>query len=944
MTLFDRLIQVKTGVKYRIQYDEIVPPTMDARPGSRMEKTRELLAWSNSHRLAALLAVLLPVCGMIGAWRITAGDGDLLHLAMFLDFLFSTWMLATYAVIAALLVASMVILRFGHRITGEGTDLARTLRRQSLVWLTAYLVFAGSTMAIGWLFAVELEASMMRDRLEQQRAIAGLKAQQVDKWIAERLLDEELLATALSGPAFEKVQRDGAEARQSILTLTEFLANYPERVAVSLFLADGKVLAHLGHGAGPDPQVASAVEKLAAAHGTSTIIDVYRTAEAVPRVHMAIIVAVLARGRDRVEGYLATTLDPFRVLFKDVAVWPGPSPSSEVVVVRRDGPDVVFVTPPRLMTTVPDPLQFRERIDGSALPAARALVEGDGVRLGPDYRGIEVVTASQHVDRLPWTVVAKTDRAEIMVPIHAKQERVALAVAVTLVITAGMVLFMARGQRASTISYSSHVEAGRRAATQRYAFLVQMAPDVVLTLDMDGRIIEANEAAVRAYGYSMNELVGRTVKELRTPDELVRLEQQWAGGQAPDGVLFETVHRRKDGTIFPVEVSGRTIEVEGRPLRQAFVRDITIRKGLQRDVLRLARVQRAMQAGTRILLRAENELDLFQAMCDAIVEVGGYRLAAVAIANDDERRSISFVATSGPSDGYLEGADGTWGPGPNGRGTTGTAIRMGTIQVNKDFATNPEVAACRDAALARGLRSSVALPLRSVGKVFGALAIHAGEPNAFGPEELELLGTLADDISYGLDSLRERQRNRLLERQIGQAARLQAVTQAMMGILARARSAAELYQEACAVMVDVGGFRLAAVGERQKDSGHKIAFLAVHGADEGYLARAAATWDERPDTREPLGGALRTGDIQVIANENGSDSDPATAAWRVDAEKHGLKSAIVLPLKHRGRTFAALALYAERPDPFERNVIDALVTIARNLSDRAVVMSAETGA
>ena len=143
-----------------------------------------------------------------------------------------------------------------------------------------------------------------------------------------------------------------------------------------------------------------------------------------------------------------------------------------------------------------------------------------------------------------------------------------------------------------------------------------------------------------------------------------------------------------------------------------------------------------------------------------------------------------------------------------------------------------------------------------------------GEPNAFGPEELELLGTLADDISYGLDSLRERQRNRLLERHIGQAARLQAVTQAMMGILARARSAAELYQEACAVMVDVGGFRLAAVGERQKDSGHKIAFLAVHGADEGYLARAAATWDERPDTREPLGGALRTGDIQVIANEN----------------------------------------------------------------------------
>lgn len=907
-----------------------------------METTRGLLAWGNSHRLAALLAMLLIACGAIGAWRITADDDDLLHVAKFLDFLTSTWMVATYAVIGALLVASLVILRFGHRIGGPSKDLDLTLRRQALIWVAAYLVFAVLTISIGWLFADELHASMMRDRFEQQRAIARLKAQQIDKWVAERLLDAELLGTALSAAPFEDLQRDGAEVRPLILALTEFLAGYPERVAVSLFSADGKMSAHLGRGAGPDPEVASAIDVLVAARGTSEIVDAYRTAETAPLVHMAIIVAVAPRGRDQPKGYLATTLDPFRVLFKEVAAWPGPSPSSEVVVVRRDGPDVVFVTPPRLMPAVSNPMQFRERIEGSRLPAARAVVEGDGVRIGPDYRGVEVVTASRHVDRLPWAVVVKTDHAEIMVPIHAKQRRVALAVGITLAITAGMVLFMARGQRADTISYSSHVESERRAATQRYAFLVQMAPDVVLTFDMDGRIIEANEAAVRAYGYSMNELVGRTVKELRTPDELVRLEQQWAGGQAPDGVLFETVHRRKDGTTFPVEVSGRTIEVEGRQLRQAFVRDITIRKGLQRDVLRLARVQRAMQAGMRILLRAENELDLFQAMCDAIVEVGGYRLAAVAIANDDERRSISFVATSGPGDGYLEGADGTWGPGPHGRGTTGTAIRMGTVQVNKDFATNPEVAAWRDAALARGLRSSVSLPLRSVGKVFGALVIHAAEPNAFGPEELELLGTLADDISYGLDSLRERQRNRLLERQIGQAARLQAVTQTMMGTLARARSPAELYQEACAVMVDVGGFRLAAVGERQQDSGHKIAFLAVHGADEGYLARAAATWDEQPDIREPLGAALRTGDIQVIASDNGSESNPAIAAWRVDAEKHGLKSAIVLPLKHRGRTFAALALYAERPDPFERNVIDALVTIARNLSARAVIMSAET--
>ena len=200
---------------------------------------------------------------------------------------------------------------------------------------------------------------------------------------------------------------------------------------------------------------------------------------------------------------------------------------------------------------------------------------------------------------------------------------------------------------------------------------------------------------------------------------------------------------------------------------------------------------------------------------------------------------------------------------------------------------------------------------------------------------------LADDISYGLESLRERQRNRLLEQQVDHAARLQILAQAVMAAVARARSSAELYQEVCASMVDVGAFRLAAVGVREEDPGHAIAFLAVQGADEGYLAHAAATWDERTGVREPLGAALRTGDVQVIAAQ-GDDADPATAAWRAEAEMHGLRSAVVVPLKHRGRTFAALALYAERPDALGKPVIDVLASIARNLAARAAVMNAET--
>ncbi|MGD9884288.1 MAG: PAS domain S-box protein [Reyranella sp.] len=644
-----------------------------------MNGSRGVLARGNNHRLAAVLAVVLPALGIVGAWRITAGEDELLHVAQFLDLLVSPWMLATYAAVAALIAASVAFLRFGHRVVGQGGDLEVTLRRQARFWIAAYLVFAALTAGIGWLFGLELHESMLRDRFEQQRAIARLKAQQIDKWAAERLLDADLLASSLAGLAYDGLRGDGVESRQLVLGLTEFLAGYPERVAVTLYVPDGTMLAHLGKGAGPDRQMTAAVESLTATGRKNLLVDAYRTDETPAQVHMGIVEAVGTRGRQSPRAYVASTLDPFRVLFKEVMVWPGPSPSSEIVVVRRDGDDILYLTPLRLSPATSGPMQFRERIEGSRLPATRALLEGDGTRLGIDYRGVEVMTASQRVERLPWTVVAKTDYAEAMVPVREKQRRVAAAVAVTLMLAAAMMLFMARGQRAGTLAYFSRLEAERSTATQRYAHLVRHARDIVLTLDPEGRIVEANEAAVRAYGYSMEELKGLTVRDLRTAAEFARHAQQWAGSQTPDGVLFETVHRRKDGSTFPVEVSGRTVEVEGQPLRQAFIRDITRRRELQSDVARLAHIQRAMQAGTRILLRADSEPDLLQGMCDAIVDIAGYRLAAVGIANRDEGKTISYVASAGASDGYFEQARSTWGPGSYGRGTTGTAIRLGTV-------------------------------------------------------------------------------------------------------------------------------------------------------------------------------------------------------------------------------------------------------------------------
>lgn len=119
---------------------------------------------------------------------------------------------------------------------------------------------------------------------------------------------------------------------------------------------------------------------------------------------------------------------------------------------------------------------------------------------------------------------------------------------------------------------------------QRFVLFFLYSRDITLFVDRaDGRIIEANPAAERAYGYSREELLNKTVFDLRRPSEFNDSAKQMilAGTQ---GILFETVHRRKDGSTFPVEVNSIGEEVDGQKILFSVVRDITERWAAQQEL------------------------------------------------------------------------------------------------------------------------------------------------------------------------------------------------------------------------------------------------------------------------------------------------------------------------------------------------------------------------
>ena len=123
----------------------------------------------------------------------------------------------------------------------------------------------------------------------------------------------------------------------------------------------------------------------------------------------------------------------------------------------------------------------------------------------------------------------------------------------------------------------------------------------------DGRIIDANKSAERSYGYSHDELLARTIFDLRTNDPAMVSEQMRVADT--QGALFEAVHRRSDGSTFPVEVSSQGETIGEQRTLLSVVRDISERQRLQREREALIETtQRALELRDEFLVVASHEL------------------------------------------------------------------------------------------------------------------------------------------------------------------------------------------------------------------------------------------------------------------------------------------------------------------------------------------------
>ena len=357
------------------------------------------------------------------------------------------------------------------------------------------------------------------------------------------------------------------------------------------------------------------------------------------------------------------------------------------------------------------------------------------------------------------------------------------------------------------VTHRKQIEKALHQSEEKFRLAFESAVDPIFWADPEtGFIARCNRAAEVLLGKGRDSIIGKHHSSLHPPGRADYYRDKFKRHITEKGALNDEAEIvTGSGKIVPVEITASVSMVGETPLVQGIFRDITERKkaeealrraneelghrvanrtaelarankqlkdeieqrkDAQVALLRTNRTLGVLSSCNEALIRASDALEFMDKVCRIIVDDGGYCLAWVGLAEQDEAKTVRPAAQSGFEEGYLTTADISWADTERGRGPTGRAIRTKEPCVARDIWTDPHYAPWRNEAKKRGYKGSIALPLVENGRAFGALNIYTSDSGAFDKEEVGLLSDLAADLAYGIKALRARVDLRVAEERI----------------------------------------------------------------------------------------------------------------------------------------------------------------------------------
>ncbi len=290
----------------------------------------------------------------------------------------------------------------------------------------------------------------------------------------------------------------------------------------------------------------------------------------------------------------------------------------------------------------------------------------------------------------------------------------------------------------------------------RLSAIIEATPDFVGIADADGHFSYLNRAGRAMIGIGQDDhLAGLSVADVVPPRVWEVIVREGFPAMRDHGVWqHEAALRRRDGSEIPVSQIAIAHRDEAGEIAfySTIARDISARIRAETRLARVNRTYAVLTTCDEHLIRAKDEETLYHAFCDNLVRVGAYRFVWVGMIEGEVQVRTRPVAWAGHEAGYLDAVREARRLGDTEPCPAGTAVRSGRAVVVRNIRNDEGAWAVE--ALRRGHHSVIAFPLRSNDRTLGVLTIYSAEKDAFDDEEVELLAGLANDLAYGIYSVR----------------------------------------------------------------------------------------------------------------------------------------------------------------------------------------------
>ena len=318
--------------------------------------------------------------------------------------------------------------------------------------------------------------------------------------------------------------------------------------------------------------------------------------------------------------------------------------------------------------------------------------------------------------------------------------------------------------------------------------VINNIPESIFWKDADRVYKGCNKAFADFKGFnSVNEVVGKTIYEFpfqscEDSDAATKDDKEVIVTALPKLKYIEYGLAKDNKKMFLETSKVPLLDDNGNPYGLVgIINNVTRQQEIQKELVRSSKLYHILSHINKLLLNLGTQQQYFEDICDAITEIGGFKLAWIGML---EGTVVNIMGFSGSSTDYLMSLNVSVSidETSNGFGPTGRCVNARKRYICNNFLTDPATISWRENALKHGIRSSAAFPIILKGKAVGALTVYEGIEDYFNTKEIELIEEVVLTIALGLEMLEQAAKKKIADQRIKQLADIMQHSNAFIGI------------------------------------------------------------------------------------------------------------------------------------------------------------------